>query len=603
MGPGDNGERYDFCEGTPAVLSGYVYHDASNDGRRDNGEAPIPGTKVELIDASGAVIATTVTDSTGYYKFEGLLPGTYSLRETQPIGYLDGLDTAGTISGATVGTVSNPGDVITTIVMKQGQVGLDYNFGELRPSSLAGHVYVDNNENNVRDADESWLAGVLVKLLDTNGNEVARTTTNAQGQYRFDNLRPGVYTVVEEQPVGYFEGAAIPGSLGGNVVNPSRIGSVTIPSGVDAVDYDFNERTPAEISGAVYVDRDGNCEQNEDEPPIAGVKIDLYDATGQIIASTFTDDLGRYRFVNLPKGVYTLRETQPVGFFQGGQCAGSGGGDDTVDDEISRIPITFGDQFVEYNFHELEPASLSGIVWSETDRNFVLDANETRLAGVTIELLDADGKLVQTTTTDSRGEYRFADLKPGTYAVRERQPSGLFHGKQIAGSLGGNATVDDLISSIVLVGGAQAVRYDFAEFPPATISGVVFQDGDSITLKSAPSPEDLRKFRDGILKPGDKPIGGVVLELRNVLGEPFTADRALPGMYPDGPIRVVTAADGTYEFTGCVPAAITSIKFSLKTISTVWIRLVALVAQRSMLPTKSMIHRRWLRSERWPPIL
>ena len=71
LGPGDNGERYDFCEGAPAVLSGYVYHDSSNDGRRDSGELPIPDTKIELIDVSGTVIATTFTDSTGYYQFEG----------------------------------------------------------------------------------------------------------------------------------------------------------------------------------------------------------------------------------------------------------------------------------------------------------------------------------------------------------------------------------------------------------------------------------------------------------------------------------------------------------------------------------------------------
>ncbi len=70
-----------------------------------------------------------------------------------------------------------------------------------------------------------------------------------------------------------------------------------------------------------------------------------------------------------------------------------------------------------------------------------------------------------------------------------------------------------------------------------------------------PQPADLRNFRDGILKPGDKPIAGVVLELRDVFGNAFTADRAMPGMYPDGPIRVVTAADGTYEFKGLRPGS------------------------------------------------
>ena len=143
----------------------------------------------------------------------------------------------------------------------------------------------------------------------------------------------------------------------------------------------------------------------------------------------------------------------------------------------------------------------------------------------------------------------------GEYQVVEFQPAGLFHGGQVVGSVGGDSTIADLISSIVLLAGVDAVDYDFPEFPPATIQGHVFQDGGPIRLSSPLQAASLRQFRDGVFTVDDQMIGNVVLELRNVLGLLFTDDRALPGAYPDGPIRAVTAADGSYEFSGLRPGS------------------------------------------------
>ena len=44
---------------------------------------------------------TATTTVTGYYRFDTLRPGTYTVSETQPSGYLDGRDTAGTPGGGT----------------------------------------------------------------------------------------------------------------------------------------------------------------------------------------------------------------------------------------------------------------------------------------------------------------------------------------------------------------------------------------------------------------------------------------------------------------------------------------------------------------------
>jgi len=663
---GKDGVRYDFCEAAPGGISGYVYHDASNDGRRGANEEPISNVKIELVNASGVVVAVTQTGTNGAYRFDGVLPGTYAIREIQPLGYLDGIDSAGTIAGTVIGSATNPGDLISGVTLRQGQTGIEYNFGELRTASVAGRVHVDDDGDCVYDPGEQVLAGVVIRLVDSAGREVATMTTNSEGRYRFEGIAPGNYTIIEEQPAGYFEGGATPGTAGGRVENPSRIGNITLTSGQVAVDYDFCERPPAEISGFVFVDRDADCVFDANELPIQGVRVDLLDSAGRIVATTTTDVTGAYRFTDLREGTYTLRETQPLGFFQGGQTAGSGGGDASRDDIISMIPIGFGDRLTQYNFCEIEPSSLagqvfvdfnedcipdanearianveiqlydatgrliattrtdaagryqfdslrpgqyrvvelqpagyfsgnaipgnaggradgtdaiteitigpgttlveynfcelppgsiSGSVWSETDLNRKRDADDLPLSGVTVQLLNAAGTMIASQQTDVQGRYLFEDLAPGTYAVRELQPTGLFHFAQLAGSAGGDASTVDLIGNVVLPAGVNAINYDFVEIPPATISGNVFQDGGPITLSGPPQPTELRQYRDGVFTVDDKAIGGVVLELRTSVGIPFTADRALPGVYPDGPIRVITAADGSYQFTGLRPGS------------------------------------------------
>ena len=60
------------------------------------------------------------------------------------------------------------------------------------------------------------LEGVVIDLLDGNGNVIATTFTNAAGEYDFTGLPPGKYSVREHQPAEYFDGGERVGTLGGN---------------------------------------------------------------------------------------------------------------------------------------------------------------------------------------------------------------------------------------------------------------------------------------------------------------------------------------------------------------------------------------------------
>ncbi len=542
---------YDFCELVPSDISGYTYFDRDNDGRRDVGETPLANVLVTLWDSAGTKVAETRTDAQGFYKFTRLAPGEYRVTEVTPTGYLPGKAAVGTISGQTVGRNDATGDVLSEVRLPSGRSGINYDFGELLPGSISGHVMVDTDGNCIVDAvGDRYLGGVRIELLDAQGNLLQATTTGANGLYKFENLPIGTYTVREIQPAGMLQAGQKAGSGGGNASVQDVISEIVVGAGDHFIDYDFCEIPPSDLSGHVFVDKDQDCIFDSDESPIAGVTVLLLDQQGNILATTQTDSNGLYRFGNLRPGVYTVREVQPAGYFQGGQRAGSGGGIDLVQDQISAIAIGAGVSLVDYDFCERLPASIAGKVFADLNLDCVHDANESPIAGVTIELLNANGVVLATAKTDANGRYRFENLEPGDYTVREIQPVGYFHVGQMAPATGGNATVDDVISEILLTSGLAITDADFCDVPPTKISGYVFQDGPTIQNSTGQLPEDIRSIRDGLRTNDDMPISGVRLQLRFVSGLPVDSSLALPGTYSTQYVEVMTDANGYFEFNG-----------------------------------------------------
>lgn len=70
------------------------------------------------------------------------------------------------------------------------------------PAALGDFVWRDLNKNGIQDAGEPGIGGVIVKLLDCAGTQLATTTTNASGLYLFGNLVPGGYSVQFVLPTG-----------------------------------------------------------------------------------------------------------------------------------------------------------------------------------------------------------------------------------------------------------------------------------------------------------------------------------------------------------------------------------------------------------------
>ncbi len=122
----------------PSTILGMVWEDFNNNGEVDFGEKAIEGVTLTLAgtdDRQNPVSLTAQTNEHGVYAFLDLRPGEYTLVETQPVGFEDGLDILGTVNGMPVGD-NSVNDQISGIVLPElGSLGEDYNFAE-RP--LAG---------------------------------------------------------------------------------------------------------------------------------------------------------------------------------------------------------------------------------------------------------------------------------------------------------------------------------------------------------------------------------------------------------------------------------------------------------------------------------
>jgi uncharacterized repeat protein (TIGR01451 family) len=236
----------DFGFLPPVSLGNLVWHDANDNGQRDNGEAGIDGVGVQLYRADqtpgvDAPVATTTTAGGGQYLFSNLTPGEYIVYiPTPPAAYPasssvtdnadNGQDNDDNGAQATVGgPVTSP-----TITLTPGQEptsedgnansDLTIDFGFYGPLSLGDIVWHDANNNGQRDNGETGIAGVNVQLFQAGqtpgvDNPVAVDVTDANGNYRFDGLRPGQYFVYMPTPPADYPTSSTPTSTADDNVN------------------------------------------------------------------------------------------------------------------------------------------------------------------------------------------------------------------------------------------------------------------------------------------------------------------------------------------------------------------------------------------------
>ena len=586
--PADNGNKWSAAaivaeqqELLPISLSGTVYNDTNLDGDMDLGESGISGVTVTLYELQNGVyksVATTSTADDGSYSFTVDEEGTYKVVETQPSGYYSTGAEIGTVNGAERGDVYDF-NTLEYITLDGGDNSIHNNFGEAKEVSISGHVYHDVNNNGVMDSGEKGIGGVEITLVYSGPLSQGDVTvaTKSDGSWSATGLAPGTYTIVETQAGGYFDGTDAPGTVGGETrgtaVNPGdEIDCVWLTSGETGINYDFGEIQGC-LSGYVYVDINySETYESGTDTALEGIQVSLIES-GSVIATTYTDANGFYRFCGLGPGDYAIQRGDVGTYIDAADQVGSQGGTLVPPDAIASIVLDTADtrKGTDYNFSVIAPATISGHVYASQSNTGIHADGDAGIAGVLIALYSKDGSdenadwvQVGTTTTDANGYYAFTGLVTGlntVFKVMETQPAGWLQGISIAGTIDGQIQgweegTDDITDVAGLVQNTSGVNYDFTEIKPVTISGYVFQDGSAITYDPENGEPNIYSLRDGTFTPDDTPLGGVTLVLADGSG----------AIYYDAngnAISTVTDAYGYYQFTGLLPDTYTVIQLAV----------------------------------------
>ena len=456
-------KNVDFGYVPDYFITGTIYRDGNRSGALDSDEKLYEGVTVQLRDKDGNVIATTTTDADGTYSFDKLPAGTYSVTVVQdgPIASLEQ-------TGDPDATKDNASEPIT--LNNDNPSKTDINFGYVNNNSLSGTVYRDDSRNEKQDGTEPGYSGVTVQLLDKDGTVVGTTTTDKDGKYSFEHLPDGTYSVTvvkdgeltdteqTEDPDATKDGASEPVTLGED--NPSKDG------------INFGYVPDYSIHGLVYRDGDRSESHGATEKGYANQTVQLRDKDGKVVATATTDQDGAYSFTKLPAGDYTVTVVKDGALTDLDQTEDPDGTKDSVSGVIS-----LGNDHrteTDVNFGYIANNSINGTIYRDGDRDGRKGDTEGRYSGVTVQLLDASGNVVATTTTDKDGKYSFEHLPDGTYSVKVVKDGVLADADQTGDP---DTTLDNASQPITLdEKNPTKSDVDFGYVPNNTITGTVYRD-------------------------------------------------------------------------------------------------------------------------------
>ncbi|MEL7079544.1 MAG: SdrD B-like domain-containing protein, partial [Cyanobacteria bacterium J06582_2] len=491
VGIGESVVAQNFVDEVPASIAGNVSQDDDNDGA---GDTSLEGITVNLLDTNGDLVATTVTLANGNYLFEDVTPGDYTIEQINNANAIDVSDVEG----------ANDSRIAVTVGI--GESVTAQNFVDEQVGSIAGSVTADLTNDGVGDAG---LENVVITLQDSNGDTVATTNTNNLGEYIFNDVPPGDYTVVETQPTGYGEVSETDGDLPNDgVVNNIAVSLAAneVSTGNNFVDIELGE-----VTGRITADVDNN---DTGDSGLSNVVVNLVDSNNTIVQTTTTNSIGEYTFSDVFPGDYTVVEIQPTGFANVSEVDGGDDSDNLDSSIVNSIPVvvTPGESDTGNDFVEEQFAIVTGNVSANTS------TGNRNLDGVTIQLQDSNGDIVQTTATDSNGDYIFNKVLPGNYTVVELQPATYSNVSEVDGLNDGGDDSDSGDNQIVnsipvrVNAGETDSGNDFVEIENGSISGNVSQDENNDNT-------------------GDKNLAGITVTLDDGAGNVVTTNTDVDGNY------------------------------------------------------------------------
>ena len=389
--------------GSSSILPGVtVYADLNNDGVLDAGDPQ------------------TQSRDDGSYLLGGLPNGVDTIRVSVPDGFTVAASASASYS-ISVSTLSRMSETfkLTPTGTTTGAVG--------------GTLFNDTNSNGIYDLNELPLQGRTV-YLDNNNNGVLdsgepTTQTDSTGLYLFTGLPAGSYTVRELLPANAsqtYPASNQPQKLSLSVYN----GFVSAYAGINFGSY--VAFFPATISGAVFLDSNGNGIKDAGESNIFGRTVYLDLNNNGLLDSgepSVVSNANGFSFSNLSAGTYVVRQVVAAGYLQTLPAGNAG----------RVVTVLAGQSLSGQDFAQAAGASISGTIFADANHNGLQDNGEAGVANVTVYLdtnsNGIDDPYETSVLTGSTGLFSFNTLPAGTYQVRQMLPQNYSTGAPASGYL------------------------------------------------------------------------------------------------------------------------------------------------------------------------
>ena len=379
------------------------------------------------VDTAGNPIAPiqTTTAADGTFSFVGVPAGTYNVTQVTAVPgrfdgpeFVNGVRQANSIGSDSIGQIVVGGDVLSV----SGITFTDYD-----AQTVTGSIFVDANDNGVRDPGEAPQANVNVVLsgLNYTGNAITprSVTTDADGNFTIANVPPALFSDGNFQPYNL------------NVNTPDMTGFRFVSITDDrCAPVAFSEAGALNsISGRVL----HGCPPGAQDPLIgeAGVVLTLTgtDAMGNPVGPIQTTTLadGSFSFQGLRPGTYSVAQsTMAAGRVDGPEYVVENGvmriiasGTDTIDG----IVLTTGDTTPGvYAFVDYDANPITGTIYRDSNANGSQESDEVGFFNQTVILTGTDfnGNAIApiSTTTNGAGQFLFPNVAPGNYAIQVVEP-------------------------------------------------------------------------------------------------------------------------------------------------------------------------------------
>jgi len=545
-----------------------LFWDVDNNGGSapSGADKPLVGVTVTLTYTTPAGVEktlSTVTDADGHYSFKDLAPGDYVVTvDKTSLATVCPECTAQTHAPSGNLTASEGQELSLTSKVTLNPGAMSNNDQDWAFTGVANTAIVKAIADPTEVPAGGFTPGTSVTYTLTLTNEGPSPATGVVAQ---DKLPSGV-TFVSAEGDGSYDAASGKWDLSTEViekdasrtllitvtVDASAAGSVVTNTATIEAQDQIGDKTPDNsssvpltagytIAGKLYNDADASFNSSDSEAPYAGVTVALLKRDGTPVldkdgnpVTAVTDAEGKYSFVGLPLGQYSVSVVDPTS----GPLAGTKPTEAYTGRYKTTADVTIAEatgSVIDVNFGFVKPASLGDYTWMDVGRDGIQDADEPALPGVTVTLTyedgsavtDASGNVVTAKTSDANGKYSFENLLPGGYKVSFQAPAGF----EATTSEAGDDRAADSNGASASVTVAQGQTDDTIDFG-AVGTGVI---GDQLFV-------DVNQNGGGAPDAGDKVLPNVKVTLT------WTGPGGITRTY-----ETTTDADGTYKFENLLP--------------------------------------------------